>query len=555
MPDPSVETKIRRIALANAAEHGGKANAHSVLGRLLATEPSLRSKVHELHAEIDEIVDEINLMDAEAQKSELARLGGAEKPKKEERGGLPPLANAEKGVVVRFAPNPDGAIHLGNARPAVLSHAYAKMYGGKFILRFEDTDPKVKVPERRFYGWIREDLKWLGIKWDKEVVQSRRLKIYYDYAEQLIKMGGAYVCTCPPETWRELVKKSWPCSCRELSKETQLERWSGMLKRRYKEGEAVVRIKTDLAHPNPAVRDWPALRIVDKPRHPLNRRAHVWPLYNWSAGLDDHLLGVTHVLRGQEHATNETKQRFVYGYFGWEYPTVITLGRFSLQGLVLSKSAIRAGIEKGEYSGWDDPKLGTIRAFRRRGWQPEALRGIIVDIGPTSSDSTVAAENLAAYNRKIVDRMADRYFFIAEPLKIRVARPPVKSARLKLHPQKPKGWRTLKAGNELIIEEQDMERYYDTEVRLMGLYNVVLRKGAPCKVTGIELKPIQKVHWLPARDFIRVTLITPERTIKGIGERALLKAKPSQVVQFERFGFVRIERKAKSGVTAVFGHK
>ena len=552
--DASIETKIRRIALANAIEYDGKANAQSILGRLLATEPSLRNKVAELHASIDEIADNVNLMEIDAQKAELEKLGGFEKPKAEKKEGLPPLAKTEKGVIVRFAPNPDGAMTLGNARPAILSHAYAKMYKGKLILRFEDTDPKVKKPEKRFYQWVREDLKWLGIKWNKEIIQSKRLKIYYDYAEQLIKKGGAYICTCPPEAWRELIKKNWPCSCRELSLETQLERWNKMLKHQFKEGQAVVRIKTDLTHPNPAVRDWPALRIVDKPKHPLVKNKHVWPLYNWSAGLDDHLLGVTHILRGQEHATNETKQRFVYKYFDWEYPAVIILGRFSLPGLMLSKSLTREGIEKGEYTGWDDPKLGTVRTFRRRGWQPEALKNLVIEVGPTSSDSTIAIENLAAYNRKIVDKTASRYFFIADPLKIKVTKPPVKSAKLKLHPEKPKGWRMLKAGKELFIEQQDMKWYRNKEIRLIGLYNIILKEGI-CEVTGIELKPGQKIHWLPANDFIKVKLIMPESTIDGIGERTLLKTKVGEVVQFERFGFVRIEKKTKSGIVAVFGHK
>lgn len=551
----TLEEQIKRLALANAVEHSGQANAHSVLGRLLATEPSLRSRVAELHERIDEIVDDVNLMEPAAQRAALEKLGGAEKPQKVEREGLPPLARTEKGVVVRFAPNPDGAIHLGNARPAILSWAYAKTYNGRFILRFEDTDPKVKVPEKRFYGWIREDLKWLGIKPDKEIIQSKRLKIYYDYAEQLIEKGGAYICTCPTEVWRELVKKSWPCACRELSKETQLERWHAMLSHRLKEGEAVVRIKTDLGHPNPAVRDWPALRIVDKPRHPLVKQACVWPLYNWSAGMDDHLLGVTHVLRGQEHATNETKQRYVYNYFGWEYPVVITLGRLSMTGLMLSKSAIREGVEKGAYTGWDDPKLGTLRALRRRGWQPEAIRNAILEIGPTSSDSTVALENLAAHNRKIVDKTADRYFFIAEPLKIKVAKPPVRRAKLKLHPDRPKGWRTFRTGDTFIIEKQDMGWYRGKEVRLIGLYNIMLRDRAACEVTGIELKPIQKIHWLPATGNIKVKVITPERMLDGFGERGLLHAKVGSVVQLERFGFVRVEKKSRTGVTVVFGHK
>jgi glutamyl-tRNA synthetase len=541
---------IRKLSLANAVEHGGRARAGSVLGALIAQQPDLRNRLNEVRQIIEKIVEEVNRLSVEEQKAELLRFGPIERKKKEEKRELPEL-KIEKELVVRFAPNPDGALHLGNARPALLCDEYAKKYKGKFILRFDDTDPKVKVPEKQFYDWIREDLRWLGIKWHKEIIASKRLKIYYKYAKELITKGGAYVCTCRPEVWRTLRNKGVACDCRSLSVRDNLKRWKGMLDHVYKEGEAVLRVKTDLAHPNPAVRDWPAMRIVDEPKHPLVR-THLWPLYNFASAIDDALLGTTHIFRGQEHATNSEKQRFVYDYFGWKYPEVIILGRFLMPEMVLSKSLIREGIKNRTYESWADPRLGTLRALRRRGFSPEALRALVLDIGVTSSDSTIAFENLAGYNKKFIDKIAKRYFFVAEPVKVKIKQLPVKKVRLPLHPEKKVGWRRFDVGDVLLIERHDLERFAEKEVRLIGLCNIILKNT--CIVTGTELKHVQKIHWVPAAESIKVRVIMPERNIDGVGERALLRTKPGEVVQFERFGFVRIEKKTKDGIVAVFGH-
>ncbi len=416
---------ILKYALINAYTHkGGKANPKAVIGKVLGENPELREKAREIVPLVNEVVEEVNSLSLEEQEAKLREIypeffEEKEEKKGGEKKGLPPLPKAEKGkVVTRFAPNPpDGAFHLGNARAAILSHEYARMYDGKFILRFDDTDPKVKRPEPIFYEWIKEDLEWLGFKIDEIHIASDRLEIYYDYAEKLIKMGKAYVCTCPPEKFRELRDKGIACPHRDEPVEAQLERWRKMLNGEYKEGEAVVRIKTDLNHPNPAVRDWPALRIIDNPNHPrTGNKYRVWPLYNFASAIDDHELGVTHIFRGQEHAENETRQRYVYEYFGWEYPVTVHHGRLSIEGVILSKSKTRKGIEEGKYLGWDDPRLGTIRALRRRGIRPEAIRELIIEVGLKRSDTTISWDNLAAINRRIVEPIANRYFFVADPI-------------------------------------------------------------------------------------------------------------------------------------------
>ncbi len=539
---------IKKYVLINATEHDGVAQAKSVLGKLLADNPELRSRVLELRSEIELAVEEMNRWDLEKQRKELESMGGYAREERVETKELPDLDVSREGIVVRFAPNPDGALHLGNARPAVLCDEYAKRYKGKFILRFDDTDPKVKVPEKIFYKWIREDLKWLKIKIHKEVIASKRLDIYYKIAEDLVKMGEAYVCTCGEE-WKKLVGASKPCPCR--SAPNQLKRWRSMMSHKYKEGQAVLRIKTDLMAKNPAVRDWPAFRIVDKPVHPLQKRKHVWPLYNFASAIDDHMLGITHIFRGQEHSTNETKQRFLYQHLKWQYPQVVTLGRFSLADMVLSKTTIREGIANGEYDEWDDPRLGTLRALRRRGFQSEALRQIILYIGPKPNDITIAFENMAAYNRKVVDKMANRYFFIQNPKRIEVKGLKIKRAKVPLHPEVKRGFRDFSLSRTFFIDSDDYNRYQGMEVRLKDLCNIRLDEKA--EFTSHGVKSIPKIMWVPAKH-IEVRVIMPGNPIKGYGETSLTKTKPGDIVQLERFGFVKIEKVSKDGVTVIFSH-
>jgi len=539
---------IKKYVLINATEHKGIAQSKSVLGKLLADFPELRSKVLELRGEIDKLVDSVNRLSPAEQKKELENLGGYEKEQKIEKKGLPDLELKREGFVVRFAPNPDGALHLGNARPAVLCSEYAKKYNGKLILRFDDTDPKVKVPELKFYKWIKEDLKWLKIKWHKEVVASKQLNMYYKYAEQLIRDSHAYVCICGEE-WKKLRDKNRACPCRSLDVKTNMRKWKKMFNG-YKEGEAVLRIKTDLEAKNPAVRDWPAFRIVDKPKHPLVKKK-VWPLYNFASAIDDHIYKVTHIMRGQEHATNEAKQRYIYQYFGWHYPFTIILGRFSLCDMVLSKSEIREGIKEEKFEGWDDVRLGTLRSLKRRGFAPEAIKQIIIDVGLKPSDITISMENLASYNRKIIDKRVSRYFFIANPKKIEIKDMKLKKARLPLHPEVKKGYRTFSLGKYFFIEAEDFERYRNVEIRLKDLCNVKL--DTESKFTSLEVKSVPKIQWLPSK-YIPVRIVMPNRIIEGYGETNLTKTKPDEVIQFERFGFVRIEKVSKKMIVAIFGH-
>lgn len=535
------------------------------MGKLIAEMPELRSKVEEFRAIVEEVVEDINRLSTAEQLARLREFGPPEAPRPERKLGLPELLDVDKylTVVTRFAPNPNGPLHIGHVRAALLSHEYARRYGGKFILRFEDTNPANAMLE--MYDLIRRDLRWLGMEWDEEHIQSDRLEIYYKYAEQLLAAGKAYVCTCDAPDFRRLRDRGEPCSCRALPAQEQLERWRRMLASEYAEERAVVRVKTDLKHPNPAVRDWPALRIVEAPHPRTGKKYRVWPLYNFSVSIDDHEMGVTHVIRGKEHVVNEMRQRTLFEHLGWAYPTAVQYGRLTIAGMMLSKTQTVRGVRGGEFSGYDDPRLGTIAALRRRGFSPEAIREVILDIGSTPVDAALSWETLYARNRKFVDIRANRYFFVANPVKLLVEGvPELSEVRLRLHPSDVKrGERVvplLREGDVLTVHlaSEDAANLREGEMfRLKDLMNVKLRsRGPPMEADfhSLELMDVPKVQWVSA-GAVGVEVIKPDASQEiGLAEPAVAGLQVGEVVQFERYGFVRIDA-AEPKLTTVYGHR
>jgi len=579
--DNELREIIRKFALLNAIKHDGKARTGPVVGKVLAERPELRARAKELTALVKEVVEEVNSLPLSDQMRIVEEKWPETlvKEKVEEEKRLPPLPNTDKykEIVTRFSPNPDCVLHLGSARAVVLCHEYARIYNGKFILRFEDTDPKLKRPVPEFYDRIREDLEWLGCKPDEVYIQSDRVPIYYEHAERLLGDGKAYVCTCQPQAFREKVLAQKPCPCRDLPSEEHLERWNRMLEGKYMEGEAVVRIKTDLAHPNPAVRDWPALRVIDIEKYPHPRvgtKYRVWPLYNFACGLDDHLMGVTHIIRGKEHLTNMVRQEYMYKHLGWKYPEAIHYGRLKIKGAYLSKSKIVQGMKEGLYKGWDDPRLATFAALRRRGITPDAIKKLIIDVGPKTSDVILSWENLYAYNRKILDPKVNRYFFVPNPIQLLVKHiPRALTVRLQLHPEYPeRGFKEYvikpsEPNSEALfwISRMDLEALaIGRIVRLMELFNIKVERVEAYSVEAFfvseayeEAKKAEAplIHWVPIGMDMPCQVVMPDATVtEGIAEKACKDLKPNDIVQFERFGFVRIDS-VNAKITAYYAHK
>jgi glutamyl-tRNA synthetase len=578
--DVELREFIRKAALLNAVGHDGRAQAGAMVGKVLGEKQELRSRVKELSGVINLVVNEVNSLSISEQKAIVeANWPETQKKHEPEDKRLSSLPNADKykQIVTRFSPNPDCVLHLGSARAILLSHEYARIYNGKFILRFEDTDPKIKKPSLKFYDSIRQDLKWLGCKIDEEYIQSDRLSIYYEYTERLIGDGNAYVCECMPEEFRKITIAKQACPCRDVPANEQLERWHNMLNGEYTEGQAVVRVKTELENPNPAVRDWPALRIIDTKKYPHPRvgsKYVVWPLYNLAAGLDDHLMGMTHIIRGKEHYTNMVRQKYMYSHLGWAYPEAIHYGRLKITGAFLSKSKIVQGVKEGLYTGYDDPRLGTFAALRKRGITPEAIKKMIIDVGTKSNDVTLSWENLFSYNRKILDTSSDRYFFVPHPIELLVLDvPKTFKAKLPLHPEKPdRGFReytvTPYGGDKVVsfwISQKDAEAMEPEKVvRFMELFNIKIKSKTETSVAAtfasesyedVRKIKVQLIQWIPkGTEFLSQVVMPDASIVEGFAEADCKKLKPDAIIQFERFGFVRVNEVGEK-LIAYYTHK
>lgn len=562
---------IEKYALQNAVKYGKAPQAKAVMGKVMGECPNLRADPKAVSSALETIVSDLEKGEPDAWEARLSEIAPelleALSVKKEPDKGLKPLEGAEPGkVVMRFAPNPNGPGTLGSARGMIVNSEYVKMYKGMFILRFDDTDPDIKRPLLEAYTWYLDDFKWLGVVPDQVVYASDRFPIYYDYAEKLIKMGKAYVCFCKGEDFKRFKDSKQPCPHRDTSPEENLKQWKKMLAGEYEDHQAVLRIKTDIKHKDPALRDWGAFRIrkMSHPRQEIGNKYIVWPLLDFAGAIEDHELGMTHIIRGKDLMDSEKRQGYVYNYFGWTYPKTTHWGRVKIYEFgKFSTSTLRKAIEAGTYSGWDDPRLPTIRAIRRRGIQAEALKKFMVEMGVGTTDVSISMESLYAENRKIVDPIANRYFFVWEPVELEITDAEPTVVKLPLHPtDHVRGVRELSVGNKVFICKEDVEKLsIGSVIRLKDFCNLEITSLSPlqAKHSQLSFEALKKakgkiIHWLPFDEKIEVKVRGPEGDIEGIGERGIT-AELDKIVQFERFGFCRIDAVEEGKVVAYFAHK
>jgi glutamyl-tRNA synthetase len=289
-----------------------------------------------------------------------------------------------------------------------------------------------------------------------------------------------------------------------------------------------------------------------------------------ASGVDDHELGITHVLRGKEHLTNMARQLFMYQYLGWTYPEAVHFGRLKVQGMNLSKSRMMKALEAGECRGVDDPRLGTLAALRRRGFSPEAIRQLMWEVGPKPVDVIISWDNINAINRKIIDPTSHRYYFVPDPITAEVSGVEADmEVHAPLHPQYPDmGMRTLRLkaqnGNSRVLLSGSDRATVATgrTVRLMGLFNVRtigFRDGelraerlGEASMQGGDV-PI--VQWVPAEDNVPASVVLPDASkTNGFAEVGLLREAVGSVVQLVRFGFCRVDEVGSDSVTLYFAH-
>ena len=552
-----LEEIVYKHALLNAAKHKGSANPGAVMGSIMANEPELRSRAKEIGPLAGKIVAHVNNLSAEEQASEMEKYHVEVQEKKQVKEvGLQELPGTHENIVLRFAPNPSGPLHIGHSRAAVPNAEYVKRHDGKLILRIEDTDPK-RVYEDA-YEMIPQDLEWLGINPDEIIYQSDRFEIYYDYARQLIEKGAAYMCTCDGATFKELKDNCKACPCRDNSVEENLELWDKF--DTMEAGEAVLRVKTDINHKNPAIRDWVAMRLVDETHPRLGNKYRIYPMMNFSVAVDDHLMGMTHVLRGKDHLANSEKQKYLYDHMGWDLPEFIHYGRLKMEDIALSTSKALEGIENGTYSGWDDPRLGTLRAVARRGIDPRTIYNLITEIGVKMADSAISWKKIYGLNRNLLEPIANRYFFVEDPQLIEVkdyADGEVVIERPLHADHLDRGNRLLPFDGKAYLAKDDIS---DGIFRLMDAVNVdISGDDVTYHSTSFEDARDLKariIQWVPVKDNVKVTIVMDDASLKtGLGESALCDLKVGDIVQFERVGFARLDEIKDDELIFYYAHK
>jgi len=554
---------ILKHALNNAIMFNGKANIGAVIGKVLQENPDLKPKVKELQQQIKEIVDDVNKLSADEQRNRLEKLEPEllKKKKKEKREGLPELENAVKGkFVTRIPPEPSKYIHIGHALSFLINYLYSKKYEGKCILRFEDTNPEKSSKE--FYEAIKEDLKWLKIDPNKEVIVSNDIKKMYEYADLLIKDNKAYVCTCSRDNMSKLRNQGMECECRNSPKEKNMEAWEYMKKGKYKEGNATLRIKGNIESMNYAMRD-PVLFRVCLSKHFLQgKRYSAWPMYDFANTIEDELCGITHIMRSAEFGEMRIElQNYIKELLGFRIQTIIQYGRFNVIGAITKGREIRTLIEK-KVIGWDDPSLVTVRALKRRGIIVDAFYQLAKEIGLSKTQTNIDFQLIASINRKILDPECNRYFFINEPVKIKIEKAPEQKLNLKLHPDFPnKGTRKFETKDMFYITKADYKDFKNNKLyRLMDCLNFV-KKTDKFVFDSTEHEKFKEqgdkiIHWLPVqKELVNVEVLMPnKKLVKGKGESSLKKLKEDDVIQFSRFGFCRLDKKEKYKLVFWYTH-
>jgi glutamyl-tRNA synthetase len=410
--------KILAYALKNAVEHQGKAKIESVLSPLFA-EGLKKDEVKEIMPKINEIVKKVNLKSCDEQEKELEKLKELISHRDvRDTNEMPELEDVPKtGVIMRFSPSSSAsAFHIGHILTGMPTSLYVKKYGGKFYLRIEDTNPEKTVPE--CYDTFPKESEWIFGNVTELYAESDKMQTYYDFAEDLIKRGFAFVCTCKKEENKgDIPKIRELCKCRNnLIKENQ-EKWKKMLdKKGFKEGEAVLRFKSqDISISNPALIDFPLARI-NLTTHPRQgKKYRVWPLMNLCVTYEDINEKCTHIIRAKEHLDNAKRQEMIFDALKVKKPHSYFLGRYKFKDLPISKTHITELIKKGKFSGWDDIRLPLARNFMRRGYQPEAFAKMVAQRGLSSVDKVIDKEDLFQvldnFNRIIIKDKAMKASF------------------------------------------------------------------------------------------------------------------------------------------------
>ncbi len=502
-------------------------------------------------------------------------------------------------IQTRFPPEPNGYLHIGHAKAICLDFGVAKEFGGKCNLRMDDTNPGKE--DREYYDSIQEDITWLGYNWSGDVkFASDYFPKMYEFAILMIKKGLAYVDDQSAEEIR--ANRGTPFQAgtnspwRDRSIEENLDLFERMKNGEFPNGSKTLRAKIDMAHPNINFRDPVMYRILHEAHQRTGNEWCIYPMYDWAHGLEDSLEGVTHSLCTLEFEIH----RPLYNWFLEPLPIErkprqIEFSRLNLTYTVMSKRKLLRLVQEKYVSGWDDPRMPTVRGFRRRGYTPSSIRNFVAAVGITKFNGVTDVGVLENTLREELNHEAPRYMAVLHPLKVVLTNYPegqVEWIEAVNNPEKPEeGTRKIPFGRELFIEQDDFQevpppKYFrlapGREVRLRWGYfikceevikdeagNVVeLRCTYDPETKGGNAPDGRKVkgtiHWVEASNSVKATVreydrlfSTPEPDAVEEGhdflenlnpdslkvltdcrlEPGLAALPPETRVQFERLGY------------------
>ena len=558
-----VEAEAEKHALFNALKHDSDPDVGAIMGPLMGDNPDFRPHGNEVPGIVGDVVGRISGLDTDARRERLAavdqslvdELDADEEVDEHTLADLPNVDDYDT-IRLRAAPNPNGPWHLGHARMPSVIGTYTDRYDGEFVVRFDDTDPETKRPDLTAYDAILDDIDYLGFEPDEVYRASDRVEIYYEHARELIEMGNAYTCDLPAEEFSARKREGTPSPNRDKDPETVLDEFDTMVAGEYESGEMVLRVKTDIEHKNPALRDWVAFRMIDTP-HPRKEASEYrcWPMLDFQSGIDDHLIGITHIIRGIDLQDSAKRQQFLYDFFGWEYPEVLHWGHVQIDeyDIKISTSTIAEMIEAGGLDGWDDPRAPTLQSVRRRGIRGEAIVESMIGLGMSTSDVDLAMSSIYANNRDIVDEEANRYFLVREGQRVPIDGEDKPAAgHPPLHPNhEDRGTREIPVEDAVLVEADDLPSEGD-RIWLKG-YGCVHYADSEFTATGDDISAVREegvdvVHWVPADTAVDVRMRTPDGDVTGEAEPAFAETEVDEIVQFERIGFVRIDDHAEESI-------
>ncbi len=410
-------------------------------------------------------------------------------------------------VHTRFPPEPNGYLHIGHAKSICLNFGIAEKYGGLCNLRFDDTNP-IKE-EAEYVEAIKEDVKWLGFDWeDRLYFASDYFDQLYEYAEELIKMGKAYVCDLSAEEIREyrgtLTEPGRESPYRNRSVEENLDLFRRMKEGEFPDGSRVLRAKIDMASPNLNMRDPVMYRILRATHHRTGDKWCIYPMYDYAHPLSDAIEGITHSICTLEFEDHRPLYDWFLETLGFEHrPQQIEFARLNLSHTVMSKRKLKQLVDEGYVQGWDDPRMPTISGLRRRGYTPEAIRDFCTRIGVAKSNSIVDVALLEHCVREDFNKRAPRRMVVLRPLKVIIENYPegkVEELEAENNPEDPNsGFRKIPFSREIYVEREDFredppKKFFrlapGREVRLKHAYIIKCHEVVKDPETGqvVELR-------------------------------------------------------------------